>query len=356
MSGRAAIALALRELGVESTHKVLVPTYHCPTMIAPVVQAGAHPFFYPLTASGAPDLAWLAKANLEGVHAMLAAHYFGWAQPMAGIRSFCDAHRIPLIEDCAHMFFGVSDDRPVGSWGDVAIASLTKFFPVTEGGLIVSQARSLDRLSLHSRSWSGEFKAAVDVIECGARHQRFPGLNTPLRVLLNMKDQLRRRGRRAIAASSQQVESAAFGALSRSEPAVSVAWIVKLVSRARIIAARRRNYARLADRLGDVQGARPLHAVLPQNTVPYVFPLYVDDPEASYRRLRAAKVPICRWDDVWPNTSRIENDQGLGWAHHVFQLGCHQDLSEDDISAIADTVRAALDKHAPSVSGISVRD
>jgi len=50
-SGRAAIEVALRVLGVGPGDKVLVPTYHCPTMIAPVVRSGAEPAFYPITAS-----------------------------------------------------------------------------------------------------------------------------------------------------------------------------------------------------------------------------------------------------------------------------------------------------------------
>src|ERR1700694_2284439 len=126
-SGRAAIALALRVLKVTPGDKVLVPTYHCPTMIAPVVRAGAKPVFYPITASGGVDLDWLQGADLGGARALLVTHYFGIPQPMLGVRAFCNAHRIALIEDCAHAFFGMSDGVAVGSWGDLAIASLTKF-------------------------------------------------------------------------------------------------------------------------------------------------------------------------------------------------------------------------------------
>ena len=112
---------------------MLVPTYHCPTMIAPVVHAGDGPDV--LSDHGAARRTWngCAQADLAGVRVMLAAHYFGLPQPMAVIRTFCDERGINLIEDCAHAFFGVSDDRPVGSWGDVAIASLTKFFPGARG-------------------------------------------------------------------------------------------------------------------------------------------------------------------------------------------------------------------------------
>jgi selenocysteine lyase/cysteine desulfurase len=127
-SGRAAIALALRAVGCKAGDRVLVPTYHCPTMIAPVVRLGAVPEFYPLTASGAPSMSFLARHG-RGVRAMLVAHYFGFPQPLGQLRGFCDANGIAMIEDCAHAFFGVVDGRPVGAWGDVAIASATKFFP-----------------------------------------------------------------------------------------------------------------------------------------------------------------------------------------------------------------------------------
>ena len=114
-SGRAAIALALRVLGIRPGNKVLVPTYHCPTMIAPVVRAGAQPMFYPITATGGIDLEWLQRADLVGARAMLAAHYFGIPQPMSEVRAFCDSYRIALIEDCAHAFFGLSDGAAVGA-------------------------------------------------------------------------------------------------------------------------------------------------------------------------------------------------------------------------------------------------
>src|SRR3990172_1308016 len=123
-SGRAAIALALRFLGVGRGDRVLVPSYNCPTMVAPVLRLGAKPVFFPLTAQGGPALDRLEHVGLDGVRAILVAHYFGLPQPFAAVRAFCDAHGIALIEDCAHMFFGTVDGSPVGSWGDLAIASL----------------------------------------------------------------------------------------------------------------------------------------------------------------------------------------------------------------------------------------
>lgn len=350
MSGSAAIVLGLQVLGLKPGDKVLVPTYHCPTMIAPVVQAGAEPVFYPVTASGSPNLRWLKQARLTGVRIMLAAHYFGLPQPMSQLREFCVAGGINLIEDCAHSFFGISDELPVGSWGDVAIASLTKFFPVTEGGVIASHTRPLNTLGLRARSWHGEIKAVADAIEGGVQFGRFRGLNSILGGLFSVKNWLRHGNHRMDPTQIGTVrtigEPAAKPPLLASRPALTTRWITRSVNKDRVVALRRRNYLRLVSLLSQVAGARVVCADLPEGAAPYVFPLYVDDPAASYQRLRAAGIPIYCWDQVWPGTPAIEGDHGLDWATHVYQLGCHQDLSLEDIDAIADIVRTTIHDRA----------
>ncbi|MBK6602109.1 MAG: DegT/DnrJ/EryC1/StrS family aminotransferase [Betaproteobacteria bacterium] len=51
-SGRASIYQALRMLSIGPGDSVLVPTYHCPTMIAPIYKLGAAHVFYPIADSG----------------------------------------------------------------------------------------------------------------------------------------------------------------------------------------------------------------------------------------------------------------------------------------------------------------
>jgi dTDP-4-amino-4,6-dideoxygalactose transaminase len=342
-SGRAAIALALRALEIGPGHKVLVPTYHCPTMIAPVVQSGAQPMFYPITASGGADPEWLERAALAGTRAMLATHYFGFPQPMSRLRAFCDTHGIALIEDCAHAFFGVSDRGAVGEVGDFAIASLPKFFPVPEGGLILSATRPLNELDLAPRSWRDEVKAAVDAMEVGAAHGRFAGMNTLLAGVFRLKNWLRRRPTDAfVNRGTKSADPAPDLRLDSLRPTVAARWIAGSVHQSRIVAHRRRNYAALANRLSGIDGAHALRPDLPDDVTPYVFPLYVNEPAASYPRLRSAGIPLFRWDEVWPGTPVLDGDHGLDWAHRVFQLGCHQDLSLDHIEAMASTVRELI--------------
>jgi len=312
-------------------------------MIAPVARSGAEPMFYPITASGGADLEWLERAGLAGTRAMLATHYFGFPKSMSRLRAFCDAHHIALIEDCAHAFFGVSEGVAVGSWGDIAIASLPKFFPAPEGGLILSATQPLNKLDMAQCSWRDEIKAAVDAVEIGVVHGRFTGLNAILGTVFRLKNLLRHHPTAApVIHSSESAKLAPDFRLDSLRPVVAARWIASSVHDSRIVGNRRRNYAALASRLSRIDGAHALHPDLPGDATPYVFPLYVNDPATSYQRLRSAGIPLFRWDEVWPGTPVLDGDHGLDWAHRVFQLGCHQDLSLNDIEAMATTVREAI--------------
>jgi perosamine synthetase len=347
-SGHAAIALALRVLGCRAGDRVLVPTYHCPTMISPVVLLGAVPVFYPLTADGEPSMDWLAQ-HAEDVRAMLVAHYFGFVHSLAESRAFCDARGIALVEDCAHAFFGAAGDRPVGSWGDLAIASLTKFFPVPAGGCLVSGRRQLPDLALRPPSGLDELRAALDAVELGARYRRFPGLNALLRAGFGAKELVS--GRRfwpVIEDDYDNVRPPSVSELNEDLVRFSLARssrrIARRVPRARIVELRRRNYAMLSELLRDLPAAAVYRPDLPNDSAPYVFPLEVHHPQARYRALRAARLPLLRWDRVWPGVPSIAGDYGTRWATSMFQLACHQDLTESDVRAIAATVRRVFNE------------
>jgi hypothetical protein len=63
--------------------------------------------------------------------------------------------------------------------------------------------------------------------------------------------------------------------------------------------------------------------------------------------VRASGVPVFRWDRQWPGTPSLPGDAGAAWARQVYQIGCHQDLSEADVRAIARVLRELLAESAP---------
>ena len=348
-SGRAAIAIALRSLGLRDGDRVLVPTYHCPTMVAPIVAAGAKPAFYPIDATGAPWLEAMEKTT-HGVRAMIAAHYFGLPQRMSKVREFCDERGIVLIEDCAHAMFGEVEGRPAGSFGDFAIASLTKFFPTTDGGCLVARHPHRPGAELRAPSTRDELKTAANAIEMGVEQNRLFGLNTLLRAAFGIAGHLSRSRRDSASGRSTSADNGAgprdwlgdFGddANAWRLPSKWTRWTVRHAHRARIVANRRRNYVHLAKVVEQLPGTRALMPNLPDACAPYVFPLWVDEPERTYLRVRAAGIPVFRWDELWPSTPTLVGDSGFQWSLHVFQIGCHQDLRPTDIARMADALHA----------------
>ena len=345
-SGQAAIGLALRDLAVGAGDRVLVPTYHCPTMIAPIATLGAQPLFFPIDPCGAPRIDVIAHMDLSGVRAMIAAHYFGLPQPMAHIRRFCDARGIALVEDCAHAIFGETDGRPVGSWGHYAIASLPKFFPTTEGGCLVAEAFRSPIKDLPRRAPADELRVIANSIEIGARHRALHGVKRLVAGGFALVERIRggspQGAAHAAPGSPPQRSSASASATSSTLWCRASAWsrfIAGAAHRERIFANRRRNHQHLCALLADVPGTRIPWPKLPERAAPYVFPLWVDEPAKSYQRARRAGVPLFRWDDAWPGVPIIEGDCGPRWGNHIFQLGCHQDLGVDDLEVMTDTLR-----------------
>lgn len=341
-SGRAAILLGLESLGIRKGDQVMVPTYHCPTMVAPIIAVGAEPVFYPIDERGGAHLEATYPEG-EAVKAAIVPHFFGIPQDMAGIRAFCDHRRIALIEDCAHCYFGLSGARVVGHWGDVAIASLTKFFPVPAGGILAFPKGSTHMPELHSVGVKNELKAIADILEIAAGAGRLWGLGPLLRGLVALKRHLRHDGK--IDGDAPKISDVvileALGidvVLAHRAPEWICRWMPSITNRSRIVECRRDNYHKLVRALSGYHGFSPLFPDLPADAVPYVFPLRVDQPDGKYHKLKEVGLPVFRWNWLWPGTPQLVGDYGHVWSSEVFQLACHQDLSEEELDCICKTV------------------
>ncbi|KQW43319.1 MULTISPECIES: DegT/DnrJ/EryC1/StrS family aminotransferase [unclassified Roseateles] len=326
-SGRAALFAAMKALGVKAGDGVLAPSYHCPTLVAPLRAAGAAVQFYPLGPDGLPALDAITPA--PNTRALVVAQLFGLPRSLAAVRAWCDARGIALVEDCAHSFFGQAGERTVGHWGDLATASVSKFFPVSEGGLLAS-ARPLPDQALQPAGAKQQLKAWVDLLERSSEQGRLGALNAPLRALFRLKNGAPHApGAAGAPREMNEAEMMADCDLARSEQAPpALTSRLFALPRARIVARRRAHYEALYQGTLQLRGARPLFGALPAQAAPYVMPLWVDEPEPVYAALRAAGCAVFRWDRVWPGVPTFHDDHGARWRTHVLQLLCHQDLDD----------------------------
>jgi len=348
-SGRVALAIALRELGVGQGDSVLLPAWHSQSMVPPVLWRGATPAFYRVGMDTAVDLQDVAARLGPRVKVLVVTHYFGFPQDLERIRAFCDAHGLALVEDCAHCFFGEHGGRPVGAFGDYAIASSMKFFPAYDGGVLVSRRRPL-ALALRSAGPGFEIKALLNTLELGFAYGRLPLLRALLAAPLAAKNLLWR----ALKTARHGRQPALAPASSDSAAGFDPAWVdkraswtarrlLRRVSSARIVARRRANYATLERSLGQLPGCRPLHPQLPDGACPWLFPLLVDDPEPAFARLQEWGVPVTRFGwPQWPGVDAADCASSAALARRVLAFPLHQELRDDELAWLCERARAAL--------------
>jgi perosamine synthetase len=360
-SGRVAIGLALRALGVGSGDCVLVPAYHSPSMIPPVHWCGARVVFYrvhPDTTVDLDDVA--AKLGAQGkIKAIMATHFFGMPQDLAPLRALCDQYGVGLIEDCAHCFFGERDGVAVGSSGDYAIGSSMKFFPIYEGGCLVSRRHAL-ATTLASAGAAFEAKAALNALEASFAYGRLTGLRAVLALPLGaktlvwnaLKARTRKAGTPADAAPSLAPSS------SNSSFDFDPRWadkrssrfsrlVVRFASRARIVARRRRHYLALQQALAGLPGWRPLFAALPDGACPWVFPLLAERPQPLFEALQAAGVPMVRFGaTLWPGVDDSVCANSIELGRRLIAFPCHQELSNAELAWMGAAIRTALEATA----------
>jgi dTDP-4-amino-4,6-dideoxygalactose transaminase len=329
---------------------VLVPSYHCASMIEPVVWAGARPVFYRIRPDTSVDLSDVASKLDSSCKVLMATNYFGFPQDLAALRAFCDERGIKLLEDCAHCFLGEHQGRPVGAWGDYAIASSMKFFPIYEGGALVSARHSLDGVQLQSAGKAFEAKALLNTLEDGFAYGRLWGAKALLSLPLRLKDVLWGRVKKRHAGGGASIAPGSSDGGFSFDPgwldkqsSLGSRMLLKLVSRTRMGKLRRRNYLALQDAVRGIPGCRPLFPALPDGVYPWVFPLLVDEPQELFRTLKLEGVPIIRFGEyLWSGVDASVCPASVDLSRRVMAFSCHQELRGSELDWMITKIKQAL--------------
>lgn len=336
-SGSSAIGLAFDLIGLGPRDEVLMPAYHCPTMVTPAAQRGANVRFYGIQQDATISPKSIEKLISSRSAAILVPHFFGILQDLSEIRSMCDQFRVSLIEDCAHSFFGGSHGQPVGSVGEYAIASTRKFFPGADGGCLISRRGFPESLEVQGCSALAELRLAVDVLEESALYGRaglwrlaFIPAKTARSLLKRLRSVIhkgrgeRLRGSEGIVGAGTTESVCAMSRVSR--------FLLARSDTSRICRIRRRNFQHIRKRLAGIPGLKCLPNAALDGIVPYMYPLLSRKP-SLYHALRDSGWPVWRWDDSDPSCEVTRY-----YSQHLLQLPCHQSLTINDLDAIADAV------------------
>lgn len=332
--GRYALLEAFRLSNVGLTGCVLIPAYHCRTMLDPALSLQSEIQLYPVDAELKPDVQAVEKLILESrvpVRALVATHYFGFPQQFDALKALCDTHDIALIEDCSHAFIRSCSDFKMGAQGRFVVASPYKFYPTMDGGVLLGNGAELPR-KLGGRSLLDEASSAIRLVKrAKVRQESFFDDVSPMAKIIEAEgDHLWEQGRSI--STAYDPSSASVQGLRLSH------WIVRHSNTDHIARQRRENFSKWLEGVASMKHCRALYPVLPDGVVPYMFPLYLERPLPDFYHLKSLGVPIWRWDSMGISDCAVAMDYRL----HLLHLPCHQDIGNEGMNWMLATLERVL--------------
>ena len=142
----AALHLALLMLGIGPGDEVIVPAMTFAATANVVMHCGARPVFADVDRSSmCIDPLDVQRRITPRTRAIVPVHFAGRPCDMDALLAISAAHRIFIVEDCAHAIETLWRGRHAGTMGDVGAFSfyVTKNVITAEGGMLVTGATSL---------------------------------------------------------------------------------------------------------------------------------------------------------------------------------------------------------------------
>ena len=274
-------------------------------------------------------------------------HYFGFAQPaIERIAGDCRRRGCVVIEDCAHALFSKHCGRELGDFAPIAVFSLHKTLPISDGGALKVNAELIRQVTEKpfSPPPPGEFsletlfgypksaaRALLGPRVAGVyRHLRSRGADEqyrPPNPVANFQPKTTRPYVLAMSALSRRVAASA-------EPA-------------RIVERRRLNYSALDQALAGSPGYRKVFDRLPEHACPLFLPIWVADRETLMTALRRRGVETFRFGAVpHPELDAELRVKATPLRDNILCLPVHDQITGRDIEEMARIVRPLLARHA----------
>ena len=125
-NGTDAIYIALKALGVGPGDEVITVANSWISTSETITQAGARPVFVDIDRYFHLQPAGIEAKITRRTKAVIPVHLYGQPAAIDEVKSVCDAHGLPLIEDCAQSHFATFGGRNTGTFG---LAGTFSFYP-----------------------------------------------------------------------------------------------------------------------------------------------------------------------------------------------------------------------------------
>ena len=347
---RNAIYQGLKALQLQPGDEVLVPAYHCNTLVEPIIQFGLNAVFYNIHRDCHADFEHLKSQINTKTKAIVMIHYFGDPQTMAPYLELTKNHGLYLIEDCAHVLVGEGDGIPLGSTGDISIFSWRKFFPIQDGGLLVINNPDITAELLEENSnYLTQTKVAINLLEqLLADHfpssrkltlRAFHMLSSAYKAIIRLGKPSHQNVPASCDSPSFHIDTVNQGMSKISK------YLLTRINLTSIIEKRHFNTTYLLDTIhkGTLPGVIPFFKEFPAGICPWAVPILVPGRTNFHILLRSRGVPAFTWGGVIHPSLDLHNyPDGKFLYDNLILLPIHQGMNENDMNYMITTMKDLL--------------
>jgi perosamine synthetase len=349
-SGRAGIYQYLEMLRLNRGHEegrqvVLVPAFHCPTVVDPILHAGYRVRFFAVDDEMKIDVDdFLSKLGSD-VAAALFIQYFGFNWIDDRLLAACREHDVRVIEDRCHSFLSANPLRLARNRADATIYSFWKLIPSVIGGGVLLGGDAIDE------RWPTTFRP--DARDCVTRMKALAGQlfrDTPFGCRITKEAQVAKAPVPAIRKPAREAYPydvrAAKWRIPRSAKAILLASDL-----ATVVDTRRRHYEAYSSLLVQSEQFWPIRNALDDSTCPWGFPVLLTRRQERDYLIRARGVPVFTFGEVLhpllfeqcaAEPAMLESARFL--SDNVLAFAIHQQLRDSDIEGYAMTINVFVEQ------------
>lgn len=363
LKGRGATFQALASLRHGQGGEVLLPAFHCPSVVEPVLRAGYQPRFYAINRDLTVNVPNVLAQISQRTAAIVIVNYLGFPADLEPFREIRHSSDFCIIEDWAHSFLRANPVRLAGSFGDLVVYTFNKLLPTyAGGGLLVNNPLVLGALRTLKPLGKREGLIAVKQL---AEEVLENGEDVSMKSLILGLERVR------VSLKTNPADAHLYLPNDGTSPIESpdyffetkLPWFARMILEKSdletVVAQRRRNYNILSRYLVETDQIKRVYPSLPEDVCPWAYPLLVEGRGRYDKVLRSMGVPVYTFGEtlhplVYESESRIRED-AVYLSKTLLLLPIHQNLSEESVAVFAEKVNDFFSSHGVSGEDIGER-
>lgn len=331
INGRAALYRLFLNIPPERGSTILMPAFHCPTIVEPAMAAGYQIKFYDVDLSLLKAVKDIEGLIDESIAAVLIINYFGFQFDLGALISTRLKDYL-VIEDCSHSFFNPRSMSLTEMRGDACVYSFWKQLPSIVGGGVRADKNLLWRSEVNYTSLKNSICTTKDLTKIAIKTLINDVLPlVPIFGAFNDKKDLL-----SGPVTNRSIERSY--PFNKDECFLNIPWFAKAIishsDLSSIARRRRKNFKLYLELLSDVGGYRRVFTCLPSEVCPWAFPIFLDDRYNNDWVLRNKGLLFFTFGELLhPITNQISTSipSALMLRDGILCLPVHQDLSEEAI-------------------------